>query len=132
MPVEYWEGNNSTSHPSQTGDVSEGGILLYLAQEREIGKRLRLRLFINSGVDFIPIEALGEVVWKDLPLGGKREHRIGVKFVDISEKDKAILKNFLSILMDLRKEPKLDIPPDCFSPLESEPPDFPFKPSPKR
>ena len=132
LPVEYWEGDNSTSHPSRTGDVSEGGLLLYLAQEREIGKKLRLRLFINSGVDFISIEALGEVVWKDLPLGGKGEHRIGVKFVDISENDKATLRNFLNSQMDLRTEPKLDIPPRLLSALGIKAPELPFPGFPKK
>ena len=78
--------------PRRTGDISEGGILLYLPEEIEIGKNLRLRLFIDSGLDFISIEALVEVVWKDLSFGDKGEHRIGVKFTDISEKDMASLK----------------------------------------
>jgi c-di-GMP-binding flagellar brake protein YcgR len=117
LPVEYWESDNSRSHPSRTENVSEGGILLYLPEETEIGKNLRLRLFIDSGLDFISIEALVEVVWKDLPSGDKGEHRIGVKFIDISEKDMATLKNFLTSLMDLRTKPQLDIPTRLLSAL---------------
>ena len=97
LPVEYWKGDHTGSHPSRTGDISEGGILLYLPHEMEIDKNLRLRLFIHSGDDFIFIQPLVKVVWKDFPHGGKGEHRIGVKFVKISEKDMTILRNFLSI-----------------------------------
>ena len=117
LPVEYWQTDNPKSHPCRTGDVSEGGILLYLPEEIEIGKNLRLRLFIDSGLDFISIEALVEVVWKDLSFGDKGDHRIGVKFTDISEKDMANLKHFLTSLMDLRVKPNLDIPPRFLSAL---------------
>ncbi len=132
LPVEYWEGDNSRSHPGRTGDVSEGGILLYLPQEIEMGKNLRLRLFIDSGVDFISIEALVEVVWKDLPFGGKGEYRIGVKFIDISEKDMTILKDFLNSLRDLKMKPKLDISHRLLSALGIKAPELPFPTPPKR
>jgi hypothetical protein len=132
LPVEYWESDTSRSHPSRTGDVSEGGILLYLPQEIAIGKTLRLKLFIDSGIDFIFIEALVEVVWKDLPFEGQEEHRIGVKFVDISEKDRTILKNYLNILMDLRTEPKLDISPKLLSILGIKTPEFSLRGFPKK
>ena len=127
LPVEYWQTDNSKSHPSRTGNVSEGGILLYLPEEIEIGKNLGLRLFIDSGLDFISIEALVEVVWKELPFGDKGEHRIGVKFIDISEKDMADLRSFLTSLRDLRNKPKLDIPARLLSPLGIKTPEPAFE-----
>jgi hypothetical protein len=63
-----------------------------------------------------------EVVWKDLSFGDKGDHRIGVKFTDISEKDMANLKNFLTSLMDLRGKPKLDIPSRLLSDLGTKTP----------
>jgi c-di-GMP-binding flagellar brake protein YcgR len=126
LPVEYWE-SDSESHPSRTGNVSEGGILLYLPEELEIGKNLRMRLFIDTGLDFISIEALVEVVWKGFPIGDKGEHRIGVKFIDISEKDMANLKNFLNSLTNLRTKPKLDIPPRLLSALGIKTPETAFE-----
>jgi len=127
LPVEYWQTDNSKSHPSQTGNISEGGILLYLPEEIEIGKNLRLRLFIDSGLDFISIEALVEVAWKGLPFGDKGEYQIGVKFIDISEKDMANLKKFLTSLTDLRTKPKLDIPPRLLSALGIKTPEPAFE-----
>jgi len=123
LPVEYWQTVDSKSHPGRTKDISEGGILLYLPEEIEIGKNLRLKLFIDSGFDFISIEALVEVVWKELSWGDNEEHRIGVKFIDISEKDMANLKKFLNCLMDLKNNPNLDLPPRILSALGIKTPD---------
>ena len=131
LPVEYWE-SGSRSHPSRTGNVGEGGILPYLPEEIEIGKNLRLRLFIDTGLNFISIEALVEVVWKGLPFGDKGEHRIGVKFIDISEKNMANLRNFLNSLVDLRVKPKLDFPPKLLSDLGFKTPELPFRNLPKK
>ena len=123
LPVEYWQTVDSNSHLGRTGDISEGGILLYLRKEIAIGKNLNLRLFIDSGLDFITIEALAEVVWKSLPGGENEEHRIGVKFMDISQTDTANLKNFLNSLMDLKNNPRLDVPPRLLSALGIKAPD---------
>jgi len=127
LPAEYWQTDNSKSHSCRTGNVNEGGILLYLPEEIEIGKNLRLRLFIDSGLDFISIEALVEVAWKGLPFGDKGEHRIGVKFIDISEKDMANLKNSLASLTDVGTKPKLDIPPRLLSALGIKTPEPAFE-----
>lgn len=132
LPVEYWEVDKSKSHPSRAGNVSEGGMLLFCPEEIEIGKNLGLRLFIDSGLDFIAIDAFVEVVWADLPFGDKGEHRIGVKFTDISEKDVGHLKTFLDSLMDLRIKPKLDILPRLLSGLESKTSELPFRSPQKR
>jgi hypothetical protein len=132
LPVEYWPADESKSHPSRAGNVSEGGMLLYCPEEIEIGKNLRLRLFIDSGLDFFAIDAFAEVVWADLPFGDEGEHRIGLKFNDISEKDVAHLKTFLNSLMDLRIKPKLDILPRLLSALEIKTSELPFRSPPKR
>jgi len=115
LPVEYWDSETSRIHYSRTGNLGEGGILLYLPEEIEIGNSLKLKLFINSGLVFIAIEAAVEVIWKGHPCGDNPEHQIGVKFIDISEKDMAHLKYFLNSLMDLKNNPNLDIPPRLLS-----------------
>ena len=125
--VEYWQTVDSKSHLGRTGSISEGGILLYLPEEVEIGKNLSLRLFIDSGLTFLSIAALVEVVWKSLPCGNSEEHRIGVKLIAISEKDMANLKTFLNSLMDLKNNPKLDIPPRLLSAFGFKTPDSSLK-----
>ena len=115
LPVEYWKIDGREIRPGHTGNISEGGLLLYLPEQTEIGQNLKLRLYIDSGLDFISIEALAEVVWKDFRGGEKGEYRSGVKFMDISLKNMGNLKNFLNSLMDLKSSSPLDIPPKLLS-----------------
>jgi len=107
LPVEYWQTNNLKSRASRTINVSEGGLLLHLSEELEIGQNFRLKLSIDSGPGLNSIEALVQVLWKDTSLGKDGDHRIGVKFVDISPGDMDKLKNFLNTLMNL-KTPSLE------------------------
>jgi len=117
LPVEYWPIDSSKNQLARTGNISEGGILLYLPEQIEIGQRLRLRLFIDSGFDFISIEATVEVAWADLYTAEDGDYRTGVKFVEISEQDMRNLKNFLNSLIELKNNPKYDIPPKLLSAL---------------
>jgi c-di-GMP-binding flagellar brake protein YcgR len=110
LPVEYWQINNCKSRPSRTLNVSEGGLLFYLSESMEVGQNLRLNLFIDSGHDLNSIEAIVQVVWKDIHLGKDGDYRTGVKFVDISAADVDKLKNFLKDLMDIRAPSELRIP----------------------
>ena len=100
LPIEYWQIDKSKSHPGQTIDVSEGGLLLHLSGPAEIGQVFRLTLFMTLGPDLDSILALVqvEVVWKDTHVGKDGGYRVGVKFVDISPEDMDKLKTFLKTL----------------------------------
>jgi c-di-GMP-binding flagellar brake protein YcgR len=98
FPIEYWETNKLKSRPSRALNVSEGGLLMHLSEALEIGQELRLNLFTGSSPDLDPLEALVQVVWKDTHLGQEGDYPTGVKFVDISWKDRDGLKNFLDTL----------------------------------
>ena len=102
FPIEYWKTNDLKSRPSRALNVSEGGLLIHLSEQLEIGQKLRLNLFTGSRRDLNPIEALVQVVWKDIHLGEEGDYRTGVKFVDISWRDMDELKNFLNTLMNLK------------------------------
>ncbi len=115
LPVEYWPAKTSKGCPAHTQDISEGGLLLYLPAEMDSGQDLRVRLFIDSGLDVMAIEATVQVVWKDLNLGDKEDYRTGVKFVEISQQDNANLINFLKTLVDLKTQPKLASPSGLLS-----------------
>ncbi len=110
LPVEYWQINNCKSRPTHTVNVSEGGLLLHLSEPMEIGQNLRLNLFIHSGADLDSIEAVGQVVWKDIHVGKDGDYRTGVKFVDIAAENMNKLKNFLSDLINLQAPSELRIP----------------------
>jgi len=87
LSVEYWRVDEPRIRAGCTGDISEGGVLLHLPEEMEVGQDLRMRLFVDSGLDFLFIEALARVVWKDLNFKNEGDCRGGVKFLDISAKD---------------------------------------------
>jgi len=100
FPAEYWQINNPKSHPGRTADISEGGLLLYISEEIEVGQNLRVKLFLDFGHKLITIEAEVQVVWKDFLLEKEGYDRIGVKFVDIGLEAMEKLRHFLNTLMN--------------------------------
>jgi len=110
LPIEYWKIRGFKSCPSRATNVSEGGLLVLLSEQLEIGQNLRLNLFVDAGPDLNCIEAVVQVVWKDIHLGKDGEYRTGVKFLDISAEDMDELKRFLNSLTNLRSSSTLKIP----------------------
>jgi c-di-GMP-binding flagellar brake protein YcgR len=117
LPVEYWKIRNFKSCPSRATNVSEGGLLVFLSEQLEIGQNLRLNLFVDAGPDLNSIEAVVEVVWKDIDLGKDGEYRTGVKFLDISAEAMDELKSFLNSLANLKSPSTLRIPSQLASTL---------------
>ena len=111
LPVEYWKVNETRIRAGCAGDISEGGVLLYLPEQMAVGRELRLRLFVDAGFDFLSVEALAQVVWKDLNSKNEGGCRVGVKFLDISSKDMCNLKNLLNSLAPLQVPSGMDVPP---------------------
>jgi len=95
LPAEY----SRTDLPTQHGraiNASEGGLLLHLPEQVDIGQCLRLKLFFSVGSQLNAIEAIVEVVWVDIHLGKDwGDCRTGVRFVEISTEDMGKLMNFL-------------------------------------
>ena len=102
LPVEYWKIDRLTSAFSRTGDLSEGGLLLHIFEEIELGQELNLNLFFDSNLGFESIEARMQVVWKDFCFEKESGCRVGLKFVEISGEDMKKLKLFLNKLMHLK------------------------------
>lgn len=101
LPIEYHLIPSSLSHAGRALNASEGGVLIYLPQQIEIGQHLNLKLFFALGSQLNSIEVLAEAVWMDVNLGKDwGEYRYGVKFIDISEEDLEQLKKFLKSLSD--------------------------------
>ena len=101
LPIEYHLIQSSVSHTGRALNASEGGVLIYLPQQVEIGQCLRIKLFFALGAHLNSIEVLAEAVWMDIHLGKDwGEYRYGVKFIDISEEDLDRLKIFLKSLSE--------------------------------
>jgi len=105
LPVEYWPMNGSKSSPGHTVDISIGGLLLSLPEAIEVGQNLGMSLFFDAGFHFMSIEAKVEVVWRDMHAGNKREHKVAVKFVDISAEDRERLKEYVHTVYGLKRPP---------------------------
>ena len=118
LPAEYWPVNSSKSRLGRTGDISEGGVLLYLPEKIAVGQNIGVKIFIGTGFESKTIEAIGKAVWYDSHFGKKDYyHRSGVKFVDISEEIMEELKKFLNAQMNLGAPSELNIPPILSPPL---------------
>jgi len=115
LPLEYWRVGESGTRVGCTGDISEGGSLLHLPEEMEVGQEMGLRMFVDPGFGFLSIKACAQVTWKGRDNKQERDYRIGVKFVEISPKDMRNLKSFLASLTHLRIPS--EIPPKLLSDL---------------
>ena len=111
LPVEYWKIDRSTSALSRTGDISEGGLLLYVSEQVEVGQELDLKLFFNSDLGFKSIEARVQVAWRDFYFEKESGCRVGLKFLEVSDEDLKKLKIFLNNLLHLKTRPQLNPAP---------------------
>ena len=95
LPAEYSRTDLSVKQ-GRAINASEGGLLLYLPEQVEIGQCLRLKLFFSMGSELKVIESIVEVVWMDIHPGEDwGDCRTGVRFVEISTEDMGKLMNFL-------------------------------------
>jgi c-di-GMP-binding flagellar brake protein YcgR len=118
LPVEYRPNGSCKTLPGRAGDLSEGGLLLYLPDDMEAGQCLWLKLYVGMGLKLREIEAMVQVVWKDFLAVEKNEfRRVGVKIVDISPEEIDKLKNFLGTLIPRKATPALNITPRLLSAL---------------
>jgi len=101
LPIEFYQIDSPIPHSGRAVNASEGGLLVYLPEQTEVGQHLRLKLFFVSGPGLDSIEMLTEVVWMDIHLGkGWGDYRCGVRFIDISGEDLHKLKRFLKSLSE--------------------------------
>ena len=100
LPVEYSRADASSKFTGmgRAGNASEGGMMLYLPEKLEVGQQISVKLYFTPepGLDFI--EILGQVAWTEISFGREGDHRLGVKFLDISPEDLSRLKAYVDNL----------------------------------
>jgi len=69
LPIEYYRFDSSISHTGKTLNISEGGLLLYLTEQVEVGQHLKSNFSFTSYSEINSIEMLAEVAWVDIDLG---------------------------------------------------------------
>ena len=98
LPVEYGR-TERVVEQGRAINASQGGLLLHLPEQMEMGMQLKLKLFFAMGSELNAIEAVVEVVWADMHLEKDRgDYRTGVRFVDIAAEDVEKLQVFLRSL----------------------------------
>ena len=103
LPVEYYRTESSISASGRTGDISEGGLSVYLSERVEVGEHLKVRLFFTPISESMnTMETLAEVVWvvlESLEANGLRgNYRCGLGFIDVNPMEMEKLKVFLKSL----------------------------------
>ncbi len=85
----------------RTVNAGEGGLLVHLPEEVEIGQNLALQLFFPPRSELDTLQTFVQVVWKRIQMRKDWgwDYRTGVKFVDISPEDRTKFKNFLMTLV---------------------------------
>jgi hypothetical protein len=103
LPIKYSRSSFFFKY-ARAVNASEGGLLLHLPEELGIGQQLALKLFFPYCANSNIIETIVQVVWMDVRLrkDWAWDYQTGVRFVDISPENMAVLKNFLT---DLAQKP---------------------------
>ncbi len=103
LPVRYTRPEVSASGYGRAINVSEGGLLMYSAEQMDIGQHLKSKIFFLQGAELDTIEMKTCVIWTDLQLNEAwGDFRSGLKLTDISANDMGKLKNFLTHLFQPR------------------------------
>ena len=96
LPLDYSRMNGKETLGGMVANASEGGLLVYLPERVEMGTLLKIEIFYVRGLELDNIKAVGKVVWCDLAARESwGEHRYGLQFESIDEKNFNRLENLL-------------------------------------
>jgi c-di-GMP-binding flagellar brake protein YcgR len=96
LPLDYSRTEGKATLGGIVANASEGGLLVYLPEIMQIGDLLKIEIFFASGLELNSIKAIAKVVWYDLAAKETwGEHRYGLQFQSIEEKDYERLKILL-------------------------------------
>ena len=108
LPIEC---DQMRSSVNITGNIGEGGLLIFFPEQMNISQYLRLKLFFSLDSELNTVKALAKVVWMDNHLSKdlKNNYPYGVKFIDISREDRMKLRNLISRLSLPSEDESLDV-----------------------
>ena len=80
-------------HRRAAGDVSLGGMRAYSDEELAVGTRLEIELMLDSDT---AARCWARIAWVEkLDAGAGAAYDVGLEFIDMSEKDRALLTRLL-------------------------------------
>jgi len=93
LPVEYYATNPKTPRLAHTSDLSTDGVLLNIPERLDVGQLIKLAIFVYLDKTVETIMVNSKVVWV---ASAEKEggFRSGMKFTDLSAKDRHKLEKF--------------------------------------
>lgn len=112
LPVEYTTKEAPAYRLTRSGTIGGGGLMLYLPVNVAIGTVMELKIHLP---DTLRIPCTARVVWTELLTGLEgNDFKTGVEFVQISEQELEVLRNFIK-----EQQNPIDLPPS-FDPRSLE------------
>ena len=83
-------------YPGVALDASETGLFIRTVKQMAVGTKVTIALFLPEGSGRRQIEAIAEIIWKDVCLWEDWEgYQYGLKFIQISDEDYVEFKQIL-------------------------------------
>lgn len=100
LPILYTFVENIRTHGGETGNISEGGLLVYLKEALFQGVRLNIEIFPPDFFGLKPIKAVTQIVWAPMRQGETLEEYIqhGLEFIEMDEGNARRLKRLLTYI----------------------------------
>jgi hypothetical protein len=96
LPLEYRVVNGSYSHGGLVVNVSEGGLLINSIKDIPIGSKLNIEVLFPKEFKLAHFKVFAEIIWKDKYMKEDWEgFQYGLRFIEISERDRSSLKQLL-------------------------------------
>jgi len=100
LPILYTFVENIRTHGGETGNISEGGLLVYLKEALFQGVRLNIEIFPPDFFGLKPIRAVTQIVWAPIRQGEPLEEYVqhGLEFIEMDEGNARRLKRLLTYI----------------------------------
>jgi len=100
LPILYTVVENIRTHGGETGNISEGGLLVYLKEALFEGVRVNIEIFPPDFFGLKPIKAVTQIVWAPMRQGETWEEYIqhGLEFLEMDEGNARRLKRLLTYI----------------------------------
>jgi c-di-GMP-binding flagellar brake protein YcgR len=96
LPFDYSLIEEGEEHRGILADASEGGLLVYVLEQIDVGSLLRIEILFSRGTELVTVEAIVKVVWSDLASRESwAEYRYGLQFLSFYRGDIKKLKVLL-------------------------------------
>jgi hypothetical protein len=100
LPILYTFIGNITTYGGETGNISEGGLLVHLKETLWEGMKVKIEIFPPDLFGLKPIKAVTQIVWAPVRQGEDWNEFLqhGLEFIEIDNKNSLELKRLLKYI----------------------------------